>query len=192
MLKALAKRRDDRFPTMLELGRALEKAAPSPRDIDRALGTFVGGLLSERSAKREAAIREALRLRTGSDARPVNLGNKPIFDEVAAPPAEPPQAVASPRVSSPPAVAFRMPSPRPAPPIEAPASETPAIEAPAAPSTTARAERDADDIARLRPSRSRTALIGAGVALLVILGLVVWAVTSDSKDGDGAPVKHAF
>ncbi len=170
MLTALAKVREDRFPTMLELGRALEKAVPAPRDIDRALGTFVWTLLEERATKREAAIREALRERTGTNARPVNLGNRPV--PMQAPPSTPLMAV--PAAAEPPVA-----------PVPTPAA---AAILPAA----AGDERDADDIARLRPSRSRTKLIGAAIVVLVILALVIWAVAGDSTDSTEPPTKHAF
>jgi len=208
MLTALAKRREDRFPTMLDFGRALEKAVPSPRDIDRALGTFVGALLSERATRREAAIREALRERTGSDARPVNLGNRPIFDEVAAPAPAPdpvplvvpptaPAAAAAPAAPTKPGVAFRMPSPRtPAPTDDAgPAPGVATHPAAAAAPTEAvpgSAERDAADIARLRPSRSRTTKIAAAIALLVVVALAIWAVESGPADSEEPHIKRAF
>jgi serine/threonine-protein kinase len=94
MLKALAKGRDDRIPTMAELGRALERAMPASPGVDKELGTFVGALLSQRAAKRNAAIRDALDVigeRTGSRPRPVNL--KAVMDDLAPqPPKSTPEA----------------------------------------------------------------------------------------------------
>ena len=81
MLKALAKQREERFATMLDLARALERAVPSPPDVDRVLGAFLSELLSQRAAKREQSIRDALREHTGKDTRPVNLGVRPTFKE---------------------------------------------------------------------------------------------------------------
>jgi serine/threonine-protein kinase len=77
MLRALAKPRDQRYPTMADLGRALDEALPPTPDVDRKLATFLGSVLSQRIAKRDAAIREALQaagVEEGSSAYPVNFG----------------------------------------------------------------------------------------------------------------------
>ena len=61
MLTALAKHRDDRYATMLDLGRALEKAVPVAAATSTApSGSLRGRRSRQRAAKREAAIREAL------------------------------------------------------------------------------------------------------------------------------------
>jgi serine/threonine-protein kinase len=94
MLHALAKGRDERIPTMADFGRALERAMPPSPRVDKELGTFVSSLLSQRAAKRNAAINDALdviRERTGSRPRPVNLVTKAVVDDLAA---EPPPATA--------------------------------------------------------------------------------------------------
>ncbi|HLK46314.1 MAG TPA: serine/threonine-protein kinase, partial [Acidimicrobiales bacterium] len=84
--KALAKPKDARYPTMLDFARALEHALPLPPDVDRTLGSFLSQLLSQRAQRREQAIREALRAvseRTGSHAKPVNLGIRPpLFEDI--------------------------------------------------------------------------------------------------------------
>jgi serine/threonine-protein kinase len=92
MLKALAKGRDERIPTMADFGRALERAMPPSARVDRELGTFVSSLLSQRAAKRNNAIRDALdviRERTGSRPRPINLVTKAVVDDLAP---EPPKS----------------------------------------------------------------------------------------------------
>jgi serine/threonine protein kinase len=185
MLKALAKKRDDRFATMLEFGRALERAVPSPPDVDRALGTFMAALLSERAAKRQHAIREALRAvseRTGNHARPVNLGNKPIFDDAGDELAK--QSSGIHRLDA--LVAPEAPpiAPAVAPPATAP---RPAVVS---------ADLDLPVIPGLHPTRQRTRLIGAGIAVFLILLLALWALAGDSSDGGDssgpAPTKRAF
>ena len=70
--KALAKKKDQRFATMLDFTRGLEWALPSGPDEARVLGELVRALLSQRAAKKNQALREALRA-AGSTTLPVNL-----------------------------------------------------------------------------------------------------------------------
>jgi serine/threonine-protein kinase len=123
MLCALAKRRDDRFPTMADLWRALERTVPPSAEIDRELGEFVGALLSQRAAKRDQAIRGALgtvRERTGSRPRPVNLSTKALLDDLSAEAPKPAEQAA------------------PAPPRAPPAPSSPAVPVRAAPTKSTR------------------------------------------------------
>jgi serine/threonine-protein kinase len=189
--QALAKEPDGRFATMAEFSRAIERAAPSPPEVDRTLGEFVGGLLSTRAAKRSQAIREALRERTGS--RPVNFGNNPIFDDssdqlprVAPPtPAPPEAATAAPTVApAPPEAATAAPTVAPVPAsaavVPAPAAPRKAELAPAAP----RAPPSVGDILDIPPPRAsnRSALIAVVVVVLVVLVLGVIMILGAPPD----------
>ncbi len=81
MLTALAKKREQRFATMHEFSRALDRAVPSSPDGNSVLGAYLSELCAPRADKREQAIRDALRTRTGKDIRPVNLGVRPVYQE---------------------------------------------------------------------------------------------------------------
>ncbi len=184
MLKALSKPRDGRFASMLELGRALEKALPAPSDIDRALGTFMSSLLSQRASRREQAIRDALQAvgeRKGAHARPVNLGNKPIFED--------------PERSSGIRLLDDLVGPDPL------AAERPSVPGPAAVTAPAVAARPltVTDLGPvilpegMRSPRSQVTKIVAAIAVVLVLVLVVWAVVGGSSgSGDTTPTRHAF
>jgi serine/threonine-protein kinase len=180
---ALAKAREDRYETMHDFGRALEKALPSPPDVDRALGAFMGSVLSQRVAKRETAIREALRAvgeRDGTSARPVNFGHRPLFEDqdpsgirpiaslvdlesAAAVPAAPP-------ASAPPRPALR------AAPAAAPARDVDPAELPDG----------------MRPSRPHTVKIVAAIAVVLLVAAALWIAGGSSSSEEPAPTKHAF
>ena len=82
MMQALEKRRDRRHATMSDFARALDKALPSTAEEARGLGDLVRSLLSQRAAKKNQAIRDALK-EGGHDARPVNLSAQ--FEEAPKP-----------------------------------------------------------------------------------------------------------
>ena len=82
MMQALEKSRDRRHATMSDFARALDKALPSTADEARGLGELVRSLLSQRAAKKNQAIRDALK-EAGHDARPVNLSAQ--FEEAPKP-----------------------------------------------------------------------------------------------------------
>ncbi len=60
VVKALSKPREGRFQTMVELGRALEKASPTKESGNDDLAAFMKSILGGRAEKKRAAIREAM------------------------------------------------------------------------------------------------------------------------------------
>ncbi len=60
IVKALSKPREGRFQTMVELGRALEKASPTKESGNDDLAAFMKSILGGRAEKKRAAIREAM------------------------------------------------------------------------------------------------------------------------------------
>jgi eukaryotic-like serine/threonine-protein kinase len=174
MLKVLAKQRDSRYSTMLDLGRALERAVPSPPDVDRALGVFISGLLSARATKREASIREALREQTGKDTRPVNLGVRPVYEERSS-------SVLPVEAQMGEAAGLKPPE------VEASLAAAPAPEVIAAPSPLKSASFELPE--GMRAPRPRALLVAGLIAVVLVLILAVWAVVSAVE---GAPVKRSF
>jgi len=76
LLKCLQKDPEKRYPTMIELGNALERALNSMGVADDDIGGFVRTLMGDRGAKRRAALRDAVRsaderFATGSQLLPV-------------------------------------------------------------------------------------------------------------------------
>jgi eukaryotic-like serine/threonine-protein kinase len=74
LVKALQKDPDKRYPTMMELGSALERALNSMGIADDDIGGFVRTLMGDRGAKRRAALRDAVRAadeRFATGAHPV-------------------------------------------------------------------------------------------------------------------------
>lgn len=75
--RALAKDRDDRYPTMLDMARDLDDLLIELRDTgkDEGVEPYVRALFSEREAKRKAAIKEAIRAADeGAPPRPEEAG----------------------------------------------------------------------------------------------------------------------
>ncbi len=206
MLKALAKQRDDRFATMNDLARALERAVPSASDGDRMLGAYLSELVSERASKREQSIREALRERTGTDARPVNLGVRPTLEEGSSGirhvralldgrvPADEADPAARPSMTGAPASATPLPSSAPAPPIEAPAKPATAVP-PSVPVASPDEARPSflplPSVPGLRPLRARATLIAVAIAVAIALVLGLLAASGGSSSGD-SPTRRAF
>ena len=181
MLHALGKRREERYETMLDFGRALEQALPSSPDVDRALGAFMGSVLSQRVAKREAAIREALRtVSNGADAQPVNFCSKPRVEKPDPSGIRPITAVVA-REAAPASIPapFAPPASAPAPPAARPA-QSPDV--------------DPDDLPEgMRPARSHTGKIVAAIVVVLsprhrALGRRHGASGPEAP----APTKHAF
>jgi serine/threonine-protein kinase len=111
MLQVLAKNREQRPASMLELTRMLDRALPSTPDEARALAELMRRVLWQRAAKKNQAIREAL-ASIGRKGRPVNLS---IFLEDGPPPAPAMPA----RATSTPAMPAAQPVAAPAPPSHA-------------------------------------------------------------------------
>jgi eukaryotic-like serine/threonine-protein kinase len=181
MLKALSKQRDGRFATMLELARALERAVPSPLDVDRSLGTFISGLLSQRSAKRAQSIREALRSLGGDSDLPANFGGKAAVEELPPwKPAVPPPVAASVAPAS--VAPAPLPVSAPPPPLPAPAS--------------ASGDRSSTQLPEgLRPKSSRIVLIVGLIALVVALTVALFSMLGKSAGTDGgtdSPPRRSF
>ena len=90
ILKALEKDVAKRFPNMLELARALEKALAeltAAGDGDQELGAFVRSVVGDKAEKRRAAIKEAIRLADErTEQRKLNArGSGPTLDGSTAP-----------------------------------------------------------------------------------------------------------
>jgi serine/threonine-protein kinase len=198
VLKALAKDPAERFATMLDFARALERAVPPSPDVDRELGAFVGSLLLERKSKRQQAIRDAKReLDAGKGQPSPKLREaKPLYEpETTANEATPLAASFSQAVAS--AIAAEIQpagaplfTPAPAPPTPPPAAAPQAAPAPVfEPVSTA----DPGIPEGLRPKRNMK-LIAAGIALLFAVVIAVWAASSGSSSDapPGAPTKRAF
>jgi eukaryotic-like serine/threonine-protein kinase len=182
MLKALAKLPANRFTTMLELGRALERAVPTPPDADRILGAYLSSLVSQRAAKREQAIRDALREHTGTDARPVNLGVRPVFEEGSSGIRQV-RALLDGGVEAPP--------PPPNPPGASPATPAASSTLPSLPDAGRAASLSIPP--GLHPLRGRVTLIVVAIAVAVALVLALLAAAGGSSSGgDDAPAKRAF
>jgi serine/threonine protein kinase len=61
VVKALSKPREERYPTMLEFARALDRAVPPTPDVDAELARWMGSILTDRTARKKQAIRDAIR-----------------------------------------------------------------------------------------------------------------------------------
>ena len=182
MLKALSKQPGERYAAMLDLAKALEKAMPSPIDVDRSLGTFISGLLSQRAAKRAHAIREAIRS-LGDAPLPVNFGGKAAVEE-APPPAAAAAAAAKPLV---PAPGAPEPSPSTAPPADPPAS----VAAPSSVPVTASGARTSVDLPEgMRPQRSRVVRVVVVVVLALLVVVVLSSLLGKSSDSGGGDTTH--
>ncbi|MFT3766416.1 MAG: serine/threonine-protein kinase [Minicystis sp.] len=189
MLKALAKNRDDRYATMLDFARALEKVMPSGPTEERVLGELARSLLAARAVKRNKEIREALR-ELGHTKRPVNLSQ--IFDEEpsrssiptnisAVAPAPQPAVEASPNSGPAPSIAQpAAPPAAPAPPPAAPAKADGPVVVP--------------ELMQGARQQQRVKLIVAGITIALALVLGLWAVLGDHGPADGSTTttKRAF
>jgi serine/threonine-protein kinase len=176
--KALAKAREDRYPTMLALGEALDEALSPPADIDRTLGRFMAKLLSQRVQKREQAIRDAVATadEQGSQRRDLPRVN----DWTAGVPKAPGFFSRSTSDSA--------PTSESAPTSGAPPTSTP-VPAPAKPAIADVRPGDLPQGMRARP-QGRRGLVAAIVVILVVLAILALA-SGMSTPGD-APVKRAF
>jgi serine/threonine-protein kinase len=153
MLRAIAKNREDRFATMAELSRALERALPTSPDTDRELGAFVASLLSKRAERRGQAIREALAaVRGAAPGRPLRTTQRLLFDEPAEsiPRGGPSRSIAPPAPTAPPSS------------TRAPESSPRASTAP----VSGASDEETPDF---RPRSRRLLLIATGTVLLLAL-----------------------
>jgi serine/threonine-protein kinase len=161
MLRMLAKNREQRPATMLELARQLDRALPPKPDEARVLGDLMRRVLWQRAARKNQAIREAL-ASLGHKGRPVNLS---IFPEDGPPPA--------------PALPIAVPTIGAVPVAHAPAAPI------AAPAPIAASEPVSE------PARPRTlpkALVIVGAVLLgVAIGSAAWAVLGGAAPPPGPP-----
>jgi serine/threonine-protein kinase len=180
MIKALAKNRDDRFATMNDFARALERAVPSTPEDDRVLGELARAILAQRAVKKNRSLREALHA-LGHTKRPVNLSQ--IFDEEASRASIPASlgalaaAEAAPLAAATPTLAA---APHPAPAV------LPVF---------------ADDVISIPglmmgdQLRRRTRLIAAGITLALALVLGLWAAFGGdppAPNADTGSGKRAF
>jgi serine/threonine-protein kinase len=191
MLKVVAKQRDDRYADMLELRRALEQALPSPPDVERALGEFMRTLLSQRAARRQEAIRRAVQA-LSERPRPVDQGPKPPFPYVEGLPDL--AGGRLPRTGSagaPPRTGSAGAPPRTGSPIGAPPTTGPQG---ASQDSGGRPSSPVDLPEGMRPRRSQTTLVVAGIVLVLVLVLAVLAAaTASSGSGDTTTTtKRAF
>ena len=187
IVKALAKNRDDRHASMSDLARALERAMPSAPDDAQVLGGFVRSFLSQRAAKKNHAIREALRA-AGSKGRPVNLST--VFDDAATAAAF--ESSAANRIES----ASRPSTPLAAAALTATSPSAPAYVAPRMPASPSLPDGLDDDEVPFRDPRARVKLIAAGITLAVALAIAVWALTIEetpaSTGGDTTAPRRSF
>jgi len=171
IVTALAKDRTKRYATMLDLVRALEKAAPSPPDADRQLAAFMASLLGERAAKKKQLLNDAIREvneRRGTTQRPVNLSLRVPED------AE--ESTASRRLVAEPIAAAQALAPL----------QMPAPVAPPVPPLDLAADADGAALGLGRAQRSLP-LIVAGIAVAVLLVVVIWSVASEGPGPEPAP-----
>ena len=198
MLRSLAKPREERHQTMLDFGRSLESALPSSPDVDQALGAFMGSLLSQRVAKREAAIREALRA-VGTDAA-VEMEDPPTIPAAPAirvgAPQKAPQAAPARPANLERKAGYEDPDPSGIRLVSEVVDPGAAPSAPAAQQAGRPAQSPDVDLAELpagmRPARSHTVKIVAAIVVVLLLAVVLWAAGGASGPDDAAPTKHAF
>ncbi len=164
LLRALAKDREQRFPDMAQMGRALEEAIPPAERADaHALGAFMRELLGERGGKRRKAITGAAHV---ADERTGLRGGRPDGEE--APPssrARPARAAVDPPNAERPPPSTRN--------VAASAPSAGASDDEAAPSRGAPSE---EDLARLvaRPGSQDRSAIGALVAVGVLVAVIAF------------------
>jgi hypothetical protein len=165
---------------MLDFSRALAEAVPPAPDVDEKLAAFLESLLSQRVARRDFAIREALRavgVEEGSAAYPVNFGPAARAKRATAPSVAKSLAPVGPALTN--------------SSDALPAYDGGDPHAPAAGASSR--DVDAGDLPEgMRPKGASTLKIVAAVAAVILLALIAWAVTSASGPDEPQPIRRAF
>ena len=186
IVKAISKAPEERFQTMLELQRAVEKVCPTKESGNDALAAFMKSLLGSRGEKKRAAIREAMtrvddnvpvETRVPSAFTESRTLDSESFNQVLA--SLPKEARAADLLSPP----SRPPTSTPSPAAPLATSTPLAAPAPLAPEVRSPSKRPSApfEVPNFR-RKSPVALIAAVMAIVLGIVLAIWGFSGDASD----------